>query len=198
MFRAVLATATLLAAAAPALAGGTAPTPTPTPVQIVPVAAGADWTGAYAGVQLDLLDGEANIGGGLSGEAFGLFGGYRHDFGSFVLGGEIDYMVGELSPDIGGPSVDVDALIRLGLEAGYDAGPALIYGTVGFARMELSVAGLSRDADGIFYGIGVDYAVSDRVTLGAELLRHRFESFGGVPGNDLDATTFGINIAYRF
>lgn len=198
MFRALVATATLLAAAAPALAGGTAPTPTQTPVQIVPVAAGTDWTGAYAGLQFDLLDGEATIGGGLGGQAFGLFGGYRHDFGSFVLGGEIDYMVGEVSPDLGGPSLDVDSLLRLGLEAGYDAGPALIYGTLGFARMEVSVAGFSLDADGMFYGIGVDYALSERVTLGAELLRHRFENFGGAPGNDLDATSFGINIAYRF
>ena len=192
----VLLAGAALFLAAPVFAGGTTPAPAPAPA-IVPVAAGADWTGAYAGLQYDTLDGDAVIGGALDGDAFGLFGGYRHDFGTFVLGGEIDYMVGDLSP-VAGPSLDVDALLRLGVEAGYDAGPALIYATVGWAQMDVSVAGIGLDFDGTFYGIGIDYAVSERVTIGAELLRHDFNDINNVPGNDLDATSFGINVAYRF
>ena len=195
MIKALIASAAVLVAA-PALAGGTAPAPASAPA-VVPVAATSDWTGAYAGLQFDLLDGDAAIGGALDGDAFGLFGGYRRDFGTFVLGGEIDYMVGEMSP-VAGPSIDVDALLRLGVEAGFDAGPALIYATVGWAQMDVSVAGLNFDFDGTFYGIGVDYAVTDRVTIGAELLRHDFNDINGIAGNDLDATTFGINVAYRF
>ncbi len=164
---------------------------------MISVAPGTDWTGAYAGLQYDILDGDAVIGGALDGDAFGLFGGYRHDFGTFVLGGEIDYMVGDLSPTVG-PGLDVDGLLRLGVEAGYDAGPALIYGTLGYARADISAGGANIDFDGTFYGIGIDYAVSERVTIGAELLRHQFDDINGIAGNDLDMTSFGINVAYRF
>jgi opacity protein-like surface antigen len=195
MLRSLLASAAILAAA-PALAGGVAPLPAQQPVEIVPVAATSDWTGAYAGLQVDLFDGTAVLGGDFEGNAFGLFGGYRHDFGTLVIGGEIDYMVGELDFALGG--LDVDSLVRLGLEVGYDAGPALIYATVGLAQLEVSQGGASGDGDGLFYGLGIDYMVSDRVTLGAEILRHEFDDFNNLPGNNLEATTFGINVAYRF
>lgn len=195
MFKAILASAAVFGAT-PALAGGTAPAPAPAPV-VVSVAPTADWTGAYAGLQYDFLDGDAVIGGALDGDAFGLFGGYRHDFGTFVLGGEIDYMVGNLDPVVG-PGIDVDGLLRLGVELGYDAGPALIYGTFGYAWTDVSAGPVSIDFDGSFYGIGIDYAVSERVTLGAELLRHRFDDINGLAGNDLDLASFGLNVAYRF
>jgi outer membrane immunogenic protein len=196
MYKALLATAAILVGA-PAFAGGTAPAPAPAPM-IVPVAATSDWTGAYAGLQLEMLDGSAALGGGFDGDTFGLFGGYRHDFGSFVLGGEIDYMNGQLSQAGGSGSLDIDSLVRIGLEAGFDAGPALIYGTVGMAMLDVSVGPVSRDANGTFFGIGVDYLLSDRVTLGAEILRHDFSDFADIPGNDIEFTTFGVNIAYRF
>ena len=196
MMKALLASAAVLVAA-PALAGGTVPAPAPAPV-VVPVAAGTDWTGAYAGLQYDFITGNAVNGGDFDGDAFGLFGGYRHDFGTWVLGGEIDYMVGEIATTDGLATLDIDSLVRFGLEAGYDAGRALIYGTVGYTMMEASVGPQSGDGDGIFYGLGVDYLVSDRVTLGAEILRHDFSDFNGAPGNDLDFTTIGINVAFRF
>ena len=161
------------------------------------LSSGADWTGGYVGLQYDIVDAEAVIGGALDGDAFGLFVGYRHDFGPVVLGIELDYMVGSLTA-APGTSFDMDSLVRLGIEAGYDLGPALVYGTVGHAQMELSFGPTQLDFGGLFYGIGIDYAVSERVTLGAELLRHDFNDINGIPGNDLDATTFGINVAYRF
>lgn len=195
MFKAFLATATVLVAA-PALAGGMAPAPAPAPVVVTPAAATADWTGAYAGLQYDLFDGNAVIGGDFDGNVYGIFGGYRHDFGTFVLGGEIDYMIGSLDFPI--TDFDVDGLLRVGLEAGYDAGPALFYATVGYANLDLSLGGVGLDGDGLFYGIGVDYRVSDRVTVGAELLHHQFDDFNNLAGNDFDFTSIGINVSYRF
>jgi outer membrane immunogenic protein len=50
---------------------------------------------------------------------------------------------------------------------------------------------------GIFYGVGFDYAVTDRMTVGAELLQHEFDNFDGT-GLDVDALTFGVNAALRF
>jgi hypothetical protein len=43
----------------------------------------------------------------------------------------------------------------------------------------------------------VDYALTRRITLGAEILEHRFENFSG-SGIDLDATTVNARIAFRF
>lgn len=153
----------------------------------------ADWTGWYAGAQYDFLDGDAAIGGALDGDVVGVFAGYRQDFGDFVLGGEIDYSVGDFG--IAGVTLDVDSLLRVGIELGYDVGPALIYATVGYARLDLSAVGVTADGDGVYYGLGVDFMVSDSVSLGIELLRHDFDNFNG---NSYDITSVGLNIAYRF
>lgn len=187
--------AVLLLGASPALAGGATDAPVPAPVALAAPSA-SDWTGGYIGLQVESLDGSSPFGGSFDGQTFGLFGGYRHDFGSIVLGGEIDYMVGEITQ--GAASIDVDSLLRLGVDLGYDAGPALIYATAGFARLEASAGAASGDDSGSFYGIGADLRVSDAVTVGLELLRHRFEDFDGTAGNDVDFTTIGINVAYRF
>ena len=92
-------------------------------------------------------------------------------------------------------TLDVDSLLRVGIELGYDVGPALIYATVGYARLDLSAVGVTADGDGVYYGLGVDFMVSDSVSLGIELLRHDFDNFNG---NSYDITSVGLNIAYRF
>ena len=195
MIRSLLVTTALLAAG-PALANGFEPAPAPAPAVVVPVAAGTDWTGAYAGLQYELGSGTAVNGGDFDVDAYGIFGGYRYDFGSYVLGGEIDYLMGEF--DFNGTALDVDSLLRIGVEAGYDAGPALIYATVGYAHLEVSNGGSSGDGDGYFYGLGLDYLIAPNITLGAEILHHEFQDFLSTAGNDFDFTTFGINVAYRF
>lgn len=198
--------------AAPAFAGGYSYSPAPEPVVAAPVAQAApswDWTGAYVGLQYDkIFDGTYTAGGtdsDVNGQVYGVFGGYRHDFGRFVLGGELDYMVGEGSIDapaqIGGKfDVDVDHLVRLGLEGGYDFGRFLLYGTVGYADIKITDdTNSSVSSNGYFYGVGADYLVSDNFVVGAELLQHKFDDFGGVAsGDELDLLTFGINISYKF
>jgi opacity protein-like surface antigen len=182
----------------PALATGyVSPAPAPAVVPVAP-APGTDWTGAYGGLQYEFLDGVTGAGTDFEGDLYGLFGGYRYDFGDYVLGGEIDYMTGEFRPATGGPALDIDSLLRVGVEAGFDAGRALIYGTAGYASMEASLGPITGDGDGVFYGLGIDYLVTDNITLGAELLRHEFRDFNSTPGNDFEFTSFGINVAYRF
>jgi opacity protein-like surface antigen len=192
--------AALAFGAAPALAGGIAePAPAPAVVPAAPAPAmGGDWTGAYGGVQLEY--GDADLSGVLtedgSGALAGIFGGYRYDFGTFVLGAELDLNAADIDLDAAGGNIDT--VSRLGLEAGYDAGPALIYGTAGAAIATLDAGNDTLRGDGYFYGVGVDYAVTDRVTVGAELLQHEFEDFDDVNGLDASATTFGVNAALRF
>jgi opacity protein-like surface antigen len=192
--------AALSLAAMPVFAGGLAepapepayvPTPAPAPVS-------ADWTGFYAGGQLEYgatdaeapgLDEEDN------GALYGAFAGYRYDFGNYVLGAELDLNAADI--DITGVGT-LDRVYRLGVEAGYDAGPALLYATAGAAYASIdAVGGGTLEDDGYFYGVGMDYAVTENVTVGAELLRHEFDDFDG-SGVDAGATTFGINAALRF
>lgn len=193
-------TATLILGALPALAGGMAE-PAPAPV-VMPAApapvAGADWTGFYAGGQLEY--GDVDVSGALdengTGALGGIFAGYRYDFGSYVIGGEIDINAADIDlPAAGG---NLDSVARLGLEAGFDAGPALIYGTAGAARATVDAGADTLAGNGYFYGVGVDYALTDQIVLGAELLQHEFEDFDDVDGLDVGATTFGVSAALRF
>ncbi|WP_299148388.1 outer membrane beta-barrel protein [uncultured Tateyamaria sp.] len=202
MIRANLITAStvtaLTLAAGPVLAGSVgAPAPdaaAPIPAAPVPSAPppalGGDWTGGYAGVQLGYGDVDAS--GGADGDDFlyGVHVGYNYDFGTFVLGGELDYDFTDI--DLGG-GVDVDDVARLKLKAGYDFGQTLGYFTAGVAEVDTSLGSES----GEFYGIGVSYQITDQYTVGAELLEHNFDDISGT-GVDADATTLTVRGAIRF
>ena len=166
-----------------------------------------DWSGPYVGLQYGRV-----VGGSLSnpgalftpefdGETYGIFAGYRRDFGRFVLGGEIDWMTGSGELTRPGLVLDVDyeRLLRAGVEAGWEAGQALIYGTIGFADIELQTAGASGSS-GYYYGLGVDFAVNERFVIGVEALRHEFSDFDGIApaGSEADLTTVDVNFSIRF
>jgi outer membrane immunogenic protein len=186
--------------AVPALAGGPV-TPAPEPVPVVvapaPVATGGDWSGFYGGVQLGYGD-VGSDGAGLDGNGAigGVHAGYRYDFGTAVIGGELDYDIANM--DLGATAGDeLENVARLKLQAGYDAGRTLIYGTAGGARASASVGGADLSDNGWFAGIGADFAVTDRITVGGEVLRHQFDDFDG-SGVDLDATTATARVSLRF
>jgi opacity protein-like surface antigen len=190
----------LALAGAPALAGGVAqPAPPPAVIPAAPAPMpSADWTGAYGGLQLEY--GDAGLSDAINedgtGALAGVFGGYRYDFGSYVLGAELDLNLADI--ELEAVDGDVDTVSRLGLEAGFDAGPALIYGTAGAAIATVDTDTDTLRGDGYFYGVGIDYAATETITVGAELLQHEFDDFDDVEGLDADALTFGVNVALRF
>jgi opacity protein-like surface antigen len=216
----------LAVAAAPAFAGGfAAPVATPAPavpVAVAPVAPASDWTGFYAGGQLgygnlalDITDGQDSleVGDG-SGALLGVHAGYMRDFGRFVLGGEIDYDLAsidiEQDGEIGdGPGTlgSVDSVARAKVRLGFDAGRFLPYVTAGVARASLSydVAGAEAAFDdtvsGRVFGLGVVYAVNDRLSLGVEALRHDFDGPGD-SGAEFDfetqVDTVSVRASWRF
>ncbi|MEL6466128.1 MAG: outer membrane beta-barrel protein [Pseudomonadota bacterium] len=183
--------------AGPALGGGLQPTapdtapPVAAPPPPLPVVtqSGA-WTGGYVGAQLGY--GDVNGSGDADGDDFlyGVHAGYRYDFGTFVLGGEIDYDFTDI--DLG-DAADVDEVGRLKLQAGYDFGRALGYFTAGVAEVDTSLGSES----GEFYGIGIAYQIDEQYTVGAELLEHNFDDISG-SGVDADATTLTVRGAIRF
>lgn len=198
--RSIAALLATVAIASPALAGGPVavePEPTVTPVVQPVIASGMDWSGAYAGVQLGYADIDSN-GAGLDGDGMlgGIHAGYRWDMGNFIAGAEVDWDSADV--DLGNPVAGtLDDVARLKLIAGAEFGRSLIYGTVGAAHANATVAGVDRSDNGWFLGAGLDYAVNDRWSIGGELLQHQFDDFDGT-GVDLDATTVKAKVSLRF
>ncbi|WP_102107783.1 outer membrane protein [Oceaniglobus roseus] len=198
----IATTAILSAAAFPAFAGGlTQPQPEPViaaPVAPAPVYSGADWTGGYVGAQLSYGDLNADTGvvdDGASGVVGGLNAGYLYDFGKFVVGGELSANAADLDFDSGNGSID--SLTQAKLKMGYDAGRTLLYGTIGAAYADGTIGGVGANDFGYEVGAGIDYMVTENVSVGGEVTYNRFDDFDGT-GTDIDATTVGANVAYHF
>lgn len=184
----------------PAFAGGmsqpiTEPpvAPVATPVYAAP---SADWTGGYVGAQLgygDISSGGAGLDG--NGAIGGIYGGYRIDYGKFVGGAEVSYDGSNIN--LGTTGDKLDHVARLKLIAGVDMGKTLVYASAGVARAKATVGGSGLSGNGYLLGVGADYALTDKWTVGGELVGHRFDNIGG-SGVDLKATTIEAKVAYRF
>jgi outer membrane immunogenic protein len=194
---ALIATAALTA---PAFAGGptvVAEEPMIAPVAEAYVAPGLDWTGAYVGAQLGYGDVDSN-GAALDGNDWfgGVHAGYRWDLGNWVAGSELSYD----ATNIGLGAVAGDELsdvLALKLTAGREIGNSLVYGTLGAAHANASVGGAELSDTGLVYGMGFDYAVSERWTVGGEVTEHKFDNFDA-SGVDFDATTVKAKVGMRF
>ncbi|MFQ1700902.1 outer membrane protein [Loktanella agnita] len=192
--------APLAIAAGMASAGGLAdpvvvPAPTPVPAP-APVMMGSDWTGFYAGGQLGYGQVESDAltedGEDLT---YGAHAGYMHDFGAWVVGGELDIDGSEIEQD----GVEVDSVARAKLKVGYDAGNWLPYATAGVAQLNTSsdVDAFDGDDTGNFAGLGVEYRVSNSMRVGAEVLQHQFDDYND-SGEDIDATTAAARVTFQF
>ena len=186
-----------LVAGTAALAGGyTEPVETPViaPVEPIVTAQPSDWSGFYAGLQYG--QGSTDFSGAVDDDdfdAYGLHAGYNHDFGRFVLGGELDY--NKLDFD---NSDDDGDLTRLRARAGYDLGRFLPYVTLGAAKVSYETAGLDVSETGMTYGLGADFKVTDRFVVGAEYSRQEWDDAGDVDGLDLDADLIQLRASYHF
>ena len=193
---ALIATAALTA---PAFAGGpvvVAEEPAGVPAAEPYVAPGLDGSGAYVGAQLgygdvsssdDTLDGDGWLGG--------VHAGYRWDLGSWVAGTELSYDTASI--DLGDDAGELDDVTALKLNVGREIGNSLVYGTLGAAHANATVGTDELSDSGFLYGLGFDYAVNERWTVGGEVLQHQFDDFDG-SGVDLDATTVKAKVALRF
>jgi outer membrane immunogenic protein len=189
-----------VAISAPAFAGGpiaVTDEPAVVPAAEPYVAPGLDWSGAYVGAQLGYADIDSN-GAGLDGNGAlgGVHAGYRWDLGSWVAGAELAY--DKASIDLGAVAGDeLDSVTALKLTAGREIGNSLVYGALGAAHANASVGGADLSENGLVYGLGFDYAVNDRWTVGGEVLQHNFDDFDAT-GVDIDATTAKVKVGLRF
>lgn len=184
--------------ALPAFAGGMgapvveppvmAPAPAPAPM------VNGDWTGPWMG--LDLGTGRSSTSGiKHNGSVYGLSGGYDYDFGQWVVGGALSWDKSNI--DLGPAPGKLKDVARLSLRAGADLGPTLVYGTVGAARASADIGGQSLHDTGWTAGIGADYRLNDRWTLGGEVLTDHFKKFGGT-ASDVNDTTARLTVGLRF
>jgi outer membrane immunogenic protein len=155
------------------------------------VSAGEDWTGFYAGANLGYSDAKIATGGSSASDSaggYGLHAGYNHTLASdWVIGGELSYGTAEFT--FGGVSFKTDTT-RLKFKAGKDIGVGLLYGVLGYARVDDSFS----TEDGITYGIGAAYKATDNIVLSAELLRDSLD----VSGVSVDITSMTLGLSYQF
>ncbi|MCR8723696.1 outer membrane protein [Frigidibacter sp. ROC022] len=185
--------------ATPLFAGGPGPVVVEeAPVAPVPAAAPiTDWSGFYAGLGYAQSTGslkngtrtDFNDGDGVSG-----FAGYNLQNGKFVYGGELSYTGLNDMTLTGTPSTELTDSIDLRARLGYTIGRALPYITVGYSTANLDTATGSVDLDGVNYGLGLDYQVSDRVFLGADYSKRDLSG----SGLDADPETLGLRVGFKF
>ena len=189
--------------ALPAFAGGPGPVIVqPAPVIVapsIPAPRIIDWSGIYGGLSYSGTRGRLKDPAKVStdfnkGSAPGAFVGYNFQNGGLVYGGELAYF-GFSSSDLKGDSTTkvknaLDAKARLG----YAFGRALVFGTVGYSTAHIDLAGNSQSFNGVSYGVGADYLVTDNIFLGAEYTKRNLSK----NSYDADPSTFGIRVGYKF
>lgn len=196
MHRQIIIFSAALLAAAPAFAGDIAPT-VMEPAPVAPLAAApaspvvtsaGDWTGFYLGVQA----GAASLDYGTdhyNGTVLGAHAGYLHDFGGIVAGGELRY--DDLS-NLSGMN-DRVSIVTGEFRLGYDMGRLLPYVALGGAQVTNHTTG--DNSSGPVYGLGADFALTDRWRLGAEATHLDLDSSSSAP---LTGTNLGLSVSFSF
>jgi opacity protein-like surface antigen len=186
--------ASLIAAGAANAGGYTAPVVDAAPITVSPVVMDAsDWTGFYAGLQYGQGTATASFEGDDADtdfDAYGVHGGYNRDFGKYVLGGELDYNRLDLDDDAG----EAD-LTRLRARAGYDMGRFLPYVTLGAAHISTDEDYGDLSETTVTYGIGADFKVTEKFTVGAEYTKQDFDDIDDL---NLDTDMVQVRASYRF
>jgi len=203
----ISAIAVLAASSTLALAGGPVTTVAePEPVAAAPVAV-HDWSGAYVGLGYGKTSGDvAYTPGGTfdlnSGSAASIFAGYLWQRGSLVYGGELAYSRGNDTYALGFPTENVERMVDLKARVGYAANKALFYGVVGYSILKYDIPVLTNSftTSGVNYGLGMDFAVTKRVTMGIEYLVRNTDgaTFNAGQTADLDVNTITLRFGYSF
>lgn len=154
-----------------------------------------------------------------AGELFGLTAGYDHDFGRVIVGVRADAMFGDVSGTTlasfpnhtfglteGSSTFRVSNPRGLNLRLGFDAGRWMPYGVIGASVASVSVSGdyshlghnywshaATERRVGLNLGLGVEYMLTPRSTIGVEYLHTNYGSVSaenydhGLPTGDMIA-----------
>jgi opacity protein-like surface antigen len=176
--------------------------------------AAQDWSGFYVGVSANSNSGTSPAQPYVYDEGYqmgsdttgGAFAGYRWNASdSVVMGFEIA-MQGTITVDAPASQAPIDDysfenLVDAKLSVGTSVGKALIYGFAGMSSGILDSGGDDAySASGMNYGVGVDYMVSDKFTVGVEFISRNMTGYtsGGNPENLKNADTVSLRASFKF
>lgn len=173
---------------------GTPPAAQPAVFAPAPMMQSYDWSGPYAGAQLGWgwADASPDVDGGDNGVG-GFHGGYRWDFGTLVAGAELEYNWTDIK--LSGPTDDttVSGMFNVKGSAGVEAGPALIYATVGWGQAQAD-----GNFDALIGGLGVAYPINDRWVASGEWLYYNFDDVNFDNASVAWGSTVTVRVSYRF
>ena len=171
----------------------------------------SQWGGFYGGFEVTKGEGNqvylpANGSYDLVGNGFGGFVGYMMSSGAWAYGGELayaksDYHEIEADGSSEYPEYQFNHTLDLKARVGYAVDRALVYGVLGYGFSEYedgdSNPSSLYDVKGAIFGLGVDYLVSERMFVGAEIL-HRDVGESDVDLFDADLTTITLRAGLKF
>ncbi len=154
----------------------------------------ADWGGPYAGFQLGY--GVGTIGDrdphGVHG---GVHAGYNFDFGTAVLGAEVDLNIVDISSE---GNRTFDQLAYAKVRAGVDLGRTLAYATAGPVYTLADVGpGPNEEDIGYAIGVGLEVTRGGAFRYGWEYLFHDFGDLGN-SGLNSQLHIVRLRVSYRF
>ncbi len=167
-----------------------------------------DWSGPYVGLGYGRASGGFTYSDGRpfdlnSGNLKTLFAGYLMQRGNLVFGGELALSKGSDITTVGFPNESVDRILDLKGKVGFAADRALFYGVLGVSKVDYEFATFpeqSYSATGVGYGIGMDFAVSNRIVVGLEYMNRK--TSGDVPttplSSDLDVNSLSLRVGLSF
>ena len=157
--------------------------------------------GFYGGVQLGFYAPETGTGIGFDGgENVALFGGYNHAIGQdWIVGGEVSFGT-ELGFSLAMPAVDytLEDMISLRGRVGYVMGDFMVYGSVGYLDSTISAniaPGLSLNADGYTYGLGLEMMLNENMSARIEYLGSDLQIESGAT---LNTNGVGLGLVFHF
>ena len=116
---------------------------------------------------------------------YGVHAGYLYDLGSFVLGAEAGYSVGDLSD-----GSEEFTILDLTARAGFDAGSLMPYVFGGISQYTED----GETYDGTVFGAGAAFALTENILLGGEFAQRSYED----GGTDWAGDFLSLRASYKF
>lgn len=174
---------------------------------VLAAAAGGDalaqssFEGLYGGVSYGLNTSDENsLGYSYNSGNAAVFLGYDKQINNFTIGGEIAYTIGGVGLDqFSIDGYEANNVLDLKARIGTNFNRVHLYGVVGYSMADIDsgYGGGSESASGLNFGVGADFAVTERITVGIEYLRRNFEDTGDYATTD-SLSTVGLRVGFRF
>ena len=111
--------------------------------------------------------------------------------GNLVYGGELAYSNLSDTGIVGFPAESYTKALDLKARVGFATGRVLAYGVLGWSQVEFERLADVNDFNGMAFGAGIEYAVTDNLGLGLEYLSRDVD--GTSPNGAPQTTTIGLD-----